>query len=329
MLNLDTLTEYIEATQPPPPVWGGHALIVDGKNLIYRLAHNEPSGELAAARFIEKLSFLQEWYRPARLIVGWEGSGRNWRYDHLPDYKGTRDRTTDLQSKADQASQLLPELLAETIFEQATTHNAEGDDVFGTLSSEFEAAGKMSAVYSNDRDLWQLATELTTIIVPQRGEGRTDLAVTPLEVMDRVKVPPALIGDLKGLQGDAGDNIPGVRGIGPKVALELVQKHGSFEAVMLKALSSELDIRTDENGKTEPKAKHALRVREEFGATVNKRERIRNQAELARASFEAGKIRRDVKIMWMPRERAGSLHARLIELGASDFLLSRIDRIVV
>lgn len=333
MLDLGMIREKAEQAIPDP-VWSGDVMIIDGKNLVHRLAALEPSSERTVAVVVEKLTFLLEWYKPSRMIVGWEGDGENWRLEHLPEYKGHRDRSAEIAARVSGAVEMLPGILAETVFDQATTRDAEGDDVFGTLAHRFASQGLDVAIYSNDGDLWQLVTDKITVIKPRRGDQH-DLAVTPdyvrtvgpkdVQKHTGAGIEPTSIVDLKGLMGDSGDNIPGVKGVGPKVAIELVKKHGSFEGVMAAAL-----LIDTEPAEGEAKTKHAKRVREEFGATLNKLKRIRNQESLARASFEVGRIRRDVEIVEVePRVTlARMLYVKLKSLDASDWLLSRVDKIV-
>lgn len=315
MIDFDSVSNYIEESRPKP-CWLGDVLIVDAKNLIYRLAHREPDAATTAVVFLEKLVFLRAWYGVKRLIVGWEGDGTNWRAAHLPDYKGNRDRGTELGSKVEAAIKILRALLRLTVFEQATTHNAEGDDVFGTLAAALETQGSKVAIYSTDRDLWQLATQGTTIIVPRQGEP--DFAVTPADVERDVGVAPSLIPDLKGLQGDPGDNIPGVKGIGKQVALTLIGKHGSFDALMLV-------VDTLTQGEGECKAAFDRRVRESLGATSSKLAAIKRDAQQARASFVAGAIKRDVEIVMVEPRFAtlSELRGELLRLGANDWAMER------
>lgn len=315
MMDFSSIAQFIEDVRPKP-IWQGDVLIVDAKNLLYRLAHREPDAATTAIVFLEKLVFLRDWYGVSRLIIGWEGGGVNWRVAHLPDYKGNRERGTELGSKVEAAIKILRPLLQLTVFEQATTSDAEGDDVFGTLAYQLEAQGSKVAIYSTDRDLWQLATENATIIVPKQGEP--DFAVTPETVLSEVGVVPSLIPDLKGLQGDPGDNIPGVKGIGKQVALVLIVKHSSFENVML---ASERFQKSE----SETQAAFDRRVRSEFGATSSKLGAIQRDAEQARASYAAGAIKRDVEItLAAPRPTTlAELRGELLRLGANDWALER------
>ena len=106
----------------------------------------------------------------------------------------------------------------------------EGDDILGTLSKFGEKQGLDVTILSGDRDTFQLATDKVTIRIPRTKQGKTEV-----DEYDRKKVieeyglePNALI-EVKGLQGDTSDNIPGVPGIGPKTAIGLIQKYGTID----------------------------------------------------------------------------------------------------
>ena len=106
----------------------------------------------------------------------------------------------------------------------------EADDVLGTLSRFGERQGLEVHILSGDRDTFQLATDNVKIHIPRTKAGKTET-----EIYDRNKVkevygiePKQLI-EVKGLQGDTSDNIPGVPGIGEKTALSLIQKYGTIE----------------------------------------------------------------------------------------------------
>ena len=105
----------------------------------------------------------------------------------------------------------------------------EGDDILGTLSKLGENQGLDVTILSGDRDTFQLATDKVTIRIPRTKNGKTET-----DEYDRKKVieeyglePKALI-EVKGLQGDTSDNIPGVPGIGPKTAINLIKEYGTI-----------------------------------------------------------------------------------------------------
>jgi len=108
----------------------------------------------------------------------------------------------------------------------------EADDVIGTVSAKCEQAGVLCQVLTGDKDSLQLASESTQIHLIVSAMGKTETKVyTPAEVMERYSLTPAQFIDLKGLMGDASDNIPGVAGIGEKTATNLLLKYGSIDGV--------------------------------------------------------------------------------------------------
>jgi 5'-3' exonuclease len=92
----------------------------------------------------------------------------------------------------------------------------EGDDVIATLARTAASTGRAVTCYSGDRDLYQLASDHTTILSPARRR------ITPAAVRDRFAVTPAQWPDYRALTGDPSDNIPGIPGVGPKTAAALL-----------------------------------------------------------------------------------------------------------
>jgi DNA polymerase-1 len=107
------------------------------------------------------------------------------------------------------------------IFEMA---GFEADDLIGTLARRLEQEGFAVVMVTGDKDFVQLVTEWTSIWDPMK-ETSTDLA----SVKEQLGVNPAQMVDVMGLSGDTADNVPGVPGIGPKTALELIREFGSLE----------------------------------------------------------------------------------------------------
>ncbi len=106
----------------------------------------------------------------------------------------------------------------------------EADDIIGTLSHAGDADAAEVVVISGDKDLTQLASGYTTVFITRKG--MTDIEkYTPEHVMEKYGIEPHQIIDMKGLMGDASDNIPGVPGVGEKTALKLLKEYGSVENV--------------------------------------------------------------------------------------------------
>ena len=108
----------------------------------------------------------------------------------------------------------------------------EADDVLGTLSKQAAAEGIDTVIVTGDADMMQLVTDKTKVLYPKaRGSfGDADL-YDAAAVLAKYEIPPEHIADYKALKGDPSDNIPGVKGIGEKTAVKLIQQFGSIEQI--------------------------------------------------------------------------------------------------
>lgn len=115
---------------------------------------------------------------------------------------------------------------------------------FGTLSRYGEKQGLEVTILSGDRDTFQLATDRVTIRIPHTKGGKTETDEYNREkIIEKYGLEPKQLIDVKGLQGDTSDNIPGVPGVGEKTALALVQKFGSIEALYEKVDKGEAELK--------------------------------------------------------------------------------------
>lgn len=120
----------------------------------------------------------------------------------------------------------------------------EADDVLGTLSKYGEEQGLEVTILSGDRDTFQLATDKVTIRIPRTKMGKTETEEYNREKIKEVyKIEPKQLIEVKGLQGDTSDNIPGVPGIGEKTALKLIQEYGSIENLYKKVEANEDNLK--------------------------------------------------------------------------------------
>ena len=144
---------------------------------------------------------------------------------------------------------------------------------FGTLSRYGEKKNLEVTILSGDRDTFQLATDKVTIRIPHTKGGKTETDLYNKEkIIEKYGIEPQQLIDVKGLQGDTSDNIPGVPGVGEKTALSLIQRYGSIENLYEKI----------ENGEDDLKGKQ--------------REKIVNNKELAFMSKTLGTINLQVPI---------------------------------
>ena len=115
---------------------------------------------------------------------------------------------------------------------------------FGTLSCYGENNGLKVTILSGDKDTFQLATDKVTIRIPHTKAGKTETdEYNRKKIIKKFGIEPKQLIDVKGLQGDTSDNIPGVPGIGEKTALKLIQEYGSIENLYEKVENNEDDLK--------------------------------------------------------------------------------------
>jgi DNA polymerase-1 len=116
-------------------------------------------------------------------------------------------------------------------FANAKSGGYEADDFLGAAVAAEESRGGEALVATSDRDLFQLASERTTILQPVRGVS--ELArVGPAEVRERYGVEPEQVPDFIALRGDPSDKLPGAAGVGPKKAADILREYGTLEAAL-------------------------------------------------------------------------------------------------
>lgn len=115
---------------------------------------------------------------------------------------------------------------------------------FGTLSCYGEKNGLNVTILSGDKDTFQLATDKVTIRIPHTKAGKTETdEYDRNKIIEKFGIEPKQLIDVKGLQGDTSDNIPGVPGVGEKSALKLIQEYGSIENLYEKVEKGEDNLK--------------------------------------------------------------------------------------
>ena len=222
-----------------------HLYLVDGSAYIFRAYHRlppltNPQGTPVGAVYgyttmLWKLAEdLNKADGPTHLAVILDKSGKSFRNDLYDQYKANRPPAPE---------DLVPQF---PLIRDATRafslplieeENVEADDMIASYAREAARAGWDVTIVSSDKDLMQL------IGTCGKGGGKIDMLDTMKnlridipEVEEKFGVIPDLVGDVLALMGDSSDNIPGIRGVGPKTATKLIQEHGSLEAVLAAAL---------------------------------------------------------------------------------------------
>jgi len=221
------------------PAQGAELFLVDGNNLAYRaffalpeeLATSDGQPTNALLGFTNMLFKLLADYRPKGVAVAW---------DSRPVHRAAVAEAAEVVYK--EGRRPMPDLLAEQFphfrpiveafgYRNLEFEGWEADDVIATLATRADEAGIRTCVVSTDRDAFQLCSDNVCLMMTPRGVADVQV-YTPERVEARYGVRPDQVPDFIGLKGDPSDSIPGVPGIGDKIAGQLVARYGSLEAVI-------------------------------------------------------------------------------------------------
>ena len=208
-------------------------LLVDGHAYAYRSFYairnlNGPDGTPTNAifGFVKTLIKMRERCEPTHLAVVWDGGLDETRTTELPGYKDTRDpMPDDLETQLDQIVEWLEASGIVSICED----DREADDGIATLARQAEQSGFKTIIASADKDFFQLINSRIALLNPN---DKTEKLWGETEVRAKTGVNPSQIVDWLSLVGDAVDDIPGVPGVGPKTAANLLNQFGSLNAIL-------------------------------------------------------------------------------------------------
>ncbi|MGB9366536.1 MAG: 5'-3' exonuclease H3TH domain-containing protein [Xanthobacteraceae bacterium] len=210
-------------------------LVIDGDSFAHRAYHALPKNILrdggkpagAILGFANMLLRLYQAERPRAVLVGWDTlDASTYRHRKYPAYQSGREFDDALVEQLD----LLPEFVQACGFKTAKRAGYEADDFLAAaVATEGNRKGTV-LVASGDRDMFQLASDATTILYPVRA-GET-ARIGPAEVRERYGVDPRQVPDFIALRGDPSDRLPGAPGVGAQGAAALLRKHGSLEEIL-------------------------------------------------------------------------------------------------
>jgi DNA polymerase I len=208
-------------------------LIVDGDSFAHRYFHALPKtirrADGGGGNLLDGVGGLlvRLWQeeQPRAVIVGWDTlTVPTYRHEALAGYQAGREFAPELLDQLDRA----PELVEAMGFAAAKAPGFEADDFLAAAVDAEEARGGSTLVASGDRDTFQLVSERTSVLQPQRGGGPL-ARIGPGEVRERYGVEPAQVPDFIALRGDPSDRIPGARGVGAKTAADLLKQYGTLD----------------------------------------------------------------------------------------------------
>src|SRR3989440_372405 len=225
-------------TEPQPTLY-----LVDGYALIYRaffamiarpLTTRRGENTSAAWGVTNFLIRLLDRRRPDYLA--WvHDVGESFRHQAYPAYKATREKlSAELQQEFDRSVERIAQILAAFRVPVVGVEGYEADDVIGTLATQAAARGLQVVIVSGDKDFYQLIGPRIALLNPGRGGPAAveEHWVDESNASERLGVPPERVTDYLALVGDTSDNVPGVKGVGEKTALEVLRSFGDLDAIL-------------------------------------------------------------------------------------------------
>lgn len=237
-------------------------IILDGSSWLYRAYHAMSSltnskGQATGAIFgmgtMVKRLLLD--HKPTHVCAVFDPRGRTWRHTVYPYYKDNRDAMpTDLESQFPHIVKMLGGMGISVL----SLNGVEADDVIGSMTRRLEGFGYECLIATGDKDMAQLVNNKVKLLDTMKNVV-SDLRT----VKEKFGVAPDKIVELLALTGDAGDNVPGIPGVGYKTAIGLIEKYGSVERIIASAdkIPGKLGERIRDNLSLLPLSKFLVTIR--------------------------------------------------------------------
>ena len=211
-------------------------ILIDGNAIIHRSYHALPplstkKGELVNAvyGFTSTLLSVISQFKPDYVVASFDLAGPTFRHEKFDDYKANRVKADDeLYAQIPRVKEVVKAFNI-PIYEKA---GFEADDIIGTIAKQIENNKEQieTIIVTGDMDTLQLVNDTTKVYTMKRGLSDSVIYDTE-KVFERYGLRPDQLIDFKGLRGDPSDNIPGVKGIGEKTAVTLLQKYKNINGV--------------------------------------------------------------------------------------------------
>ncbi|MEL6186598.1 MAG: 5'-3' exonuclease H3TH domain-containing protein, partial [Myxococcota bacterium] len=210
--------------------------LIDGSGYIFRAfyavrnlstAGGEPTNAIYGFSQMLEKTLREE--KPTHLALVFDSGEPTFRNEIYPAYKANRDAPPEeLVEQVPKIHDLVTRFGITTLVEKGV----EADDVIATLTRRALESGFEVRIITGDKDLMQLVSDRVELWEPMKGK-RYDAA--QVAAYDRLLVPPEKVRDALALAGDSSDNIPGVKGVGPKKAAKLLTDFGDLESILAAA----------------------------------------------------------------------------------------------
>lgn len=255
-------------------------VLIDGNSIMNRAFYGIMGSKMLTTKdgkytnaiygFLAILFKILEDIEPQYIAVAFDLKGPTARHEMYEGYKANRH---GMPEELAEQMPIIKDVLRAMNIDIIEKQGYEGDDILGTLAKYGEKQGLEVTILSGDRDTFQLASDHITIRIPRTKAGKTETEnYDRAKVLEEYGLEPEQLIEVKALQGDTSDNIPGVPGIGPKTAISLIQKYHTVEELYKKVEAVEDDLK----GK--------------------QRENIVNNKEMAELSRKLGEINTKVPV---------------------------------
>ena len=212
-------------------------VLIDGNSIMNRAFYGIMGSKMLTTKdgkytnavygFLAIMFKILEDIKPEYLAVAFDVKGKLKRKELFEGYKANRHGMPD--ELAEQMP-VIKEVLRAMNIDIIEKQGYEGDDILGTLAKYGERQGLEVTILSGDRDTFQLASDYITIRIPRTKQGKTETEdYNRAKILEEYGLEPVQLIEVKALQGDSSDNIPGVPGIGPKTAISLIKRYGTVE----------------------------------------------------------------------------------------------------
>lgn len=209
-------------------------ILIDGNNLIYRsyyatmysgagMKSNSNLPTNAVLAFVNMINKIVAEEKPNYMMIAFD-KGKTFRHESYPDYKGGRlTMPDDLKVQFPMVKKIIELMNIKSL----EIESYEADDIIGTFCKQIDnSTGYTGKIVSSDKDLLQLVSDKVSIKLLKQSDY---LMIDNNNFVETFGIKPINIIDLKALQGDSSDNIPGVKGIGEKTAIKLLSEYTTIE----------------------------------------------------------------------------------------------------
>ena len=226
-------------------------ILIDGNSIMNRAFYGIMGSKMLTTKdgkytnavygFLAILFKILEDIQPQYIAVAFDLKGPTARHEMYEGYKANRH---GMPEELAEQMPIIKDVLRTMNIDIIEKQGYEGDDILGTLAKFGEKQGLEVTILSGDRDTFQLASDHITIRIPRTKAGKTETEdYNRAKVLEEYGLEPEQLIEVKALQGDTSDNIPGVPGIGPKTAIALIKKYGTVKELYRKIEAGEDDLK--------------------------------------------------------------------------------------